>query len=219
MKYRRARFVFRNKIYMRKTLLRRYGFKNKNQLKKYQLKIYKTRRPLDAGFSALECRLGHLAVRLGWLRSISVATKVIKLGGLSVNGGVFKNPSVCIKLGDVLSIRKKTFIRVVAYVKKFYRFRRRAVLKFNPFRLNNLVYLKTHSNLIYKYRFLRIGNFRLKALKVIAAKNKKRFKLKKFSKLLKKSIKFYKFFLSAAALCTIRLRFSDASSFPVSKYF
>lgn len=203
VKYRRARFVFRNKIYMRKTLLRRYGFKNKNQLKKYQLKIYKTRRPLDAGFSALECRLSHLAVRLGWLRSVSVATKVIKLGGLSVNGGVFKNPSVCIKLGDTLLIRKKIFTRVVACVKKFYRFRKRTAIKFNPFRLNNLVYLKTHSNSIYKYRFLRIGKFRLKALKQITVKSKKRFKLKKFSKLLKKSIKFYKFFLFIANFFTV----------------
>lgn len=188
---------------MRKTLLRRYGFKNKNQLKKYQLKIYKTRRPLDAGFSALECRLSHLAVRLGWLRSVSVATKVIKLGGLSVNGGVFKNPSVCIKLGDTLLIRKKIFTRVVACVKKFYRFRKRTAIKFNPFRLNNLVYLKTHSNSIYKHRFLRIGKFRLKALKQITIRSKKRFKLKKFSKLLKKSIKFYKIFLSVANFRTV----------------
>jgi hypothetical protein len=65
VKYRRARFNFRNKICIRKAILYRYGFKTQKQLKKYHLKVYKASRPFASGFSVLEGRISHVAVRLG----------------------------------------------------------------------------------------------------------------------------------------------------------
>lgn len=208
---------------MRKTILRRYGFKNKEQLKKYQLKIYNTRRPLDSGFSALEGRLSHIAVRLGWFRSISVAAKVIKLGGLSINGGVFRNPNVLIKRGDVLLARKRCFPRATVYAKKFCRLRKRHFFKSSySFRLNNTIYLKTHSNSIYKYRFLRINKFRLIRLKSPKVSQKKvfrpRWRRRGCSKILKKRIKFYKFLLTILCFGFIRLKFVQLSAARLSKF-
>jgi hypothetical protein len=128
------------------------------------------------------------------LRSIRVAIKAIRLGILSINGGIFKNPNTRLKKGDVFLIRKNFFAKAVATAKKFYVFRRRArkpiILKKSKNQLLSLPY-----SLMYKRRFQDIKRLRLLQFKSTQKKRKRCFKRKRPYWLLKKRLKFYRLFL------------------------
>lgn len=201
---------------MRKTILSRYNFKTKNELKNYQLKIYKSQRPLAFGFRTLEGRLSRIAVRLGWFRSFGVASKAVQLGALFINGGVFRNPNVIVHGGDVLSINKKKFLRAIAIIKKFKRFRRRRLINSTIF-VKNWRFLHAPLTLIYKHRFLRIKKFRLSKLKL--PYKKKRVFLKNILPALKKRMKFCKFFLLTIFRCSLLSILNNTLSFLSVKLF
>jgi ribosomal protein S4 len=173
LKHARLRFFYKLRLHTRKIFYSLYGYYKKKQFNKiirnfsskgtlmkskqlYFNNLVAGNQTFDNVLHTMrffESKLLISLYRSGFFKTVNSATHFIKLGGVSVNGKLIKNPFYSLKINDIVSIDKKNIVVSNLQIKQRrqkYFFKK--MLGIHNYKIKNILYSFKNFKYIFVYK-------------------------------------------------------------------